>query len=54
MGWWAFDWRIGEDKKLGKTRDDGIVFYTSLKPWARKASDMRDFEAFLLYWKWGL
>ncbi|WP_300672523.1 hypothetical protein [Desulfoluna sp.] len=54
MSWWAFDWRIGEDKKLGQNRQDGPEFYTSLKPWARKASDMRDFEAFLTYWEWSL
>jgi hypothetical protein len=54
MSWWAFDWRIGEDKKLGTNKNDSIVFYTSLKPWDRKKSDMRDFEAFLKYWKWRL
>lgn len=54
MSWWALDWRIGEDKKLGKTKDDGSVFYTSIKPWARKKSDLRDFAGFLTYWGWGL
>lgn len=54
MSWWALDWRIGEDKKFGKDKTDGTLFYTSLKPWARKKSDMRDFAAFLRYWKWGL
>ena len=54
MSWWALDWRVGEDKKYGRNRDDGITFYTSLKPWAREASDMRDFPAFLHYWGWGL
>lgn len=54
MSWWALDWRIGEDKKLGKDTDDGIVFFTSLKPWARKKSDLRDFASFLEYWKWKL
>jgi len=57
MSWWALDWRIGEDKKFGKDKQDkqdGIVFYTSLKPWDRKASDMRDFIAFLRYWGWRL
>ncbi len=53
MGWWAFDWRVGEDKKLGSTQADEIVFYTSLKPWAREASDLRTFAIFLKYWKWG-
>lgn len=54
MGWWALDWRVGEDKKLGRDRSDGTVFYTSLKPWARQESDMRDFARFLRYWGWHL
>lgn len=54
MSWWAFDWRIGEDKKLGKDKNDGTTFYTSLKPWARDESDLRDFPAFLKYWGWKL
>ncbi|MBI9084948.1 MAG: hypothetical protein JEZ11_15250 [Desulfobacterales bacterium] len=52
MSWWAFDWRVGEDKKLGNDKNDGILFYTSLKPWDRETSDMRDFAGFLRYWKW--
>ncbi|MCF6180016.1 MAG: hypothetical protein L3J63_11610, partial [Geopsychrobacter sp.] len=54
MSWWALAWKIGQDKSLGKDRQDGTVFYTSLKPWARKASDMRDFANFLNYWGWKL
>jgi len=54
MSWWAFDWRVGEDKKFGKDKNDGILFYTSLKPWDRKNSDMRNFVTFLKYWKWKL
>lgn len=54
MSWWAFDWRIGEDKRLGEHKGDGPVFYTSLKPWARQTSDMRNFSGFLEYWGWGL
>lgn len=52
MGWWAFDMRVGQDKKLGRNRNDGRPFYTSLKPWAREESDMRDFGSFLNYWGW--
>ena len=52
MSWWAFDWRVGEDKKLGETKHDGPLFYTSLKPWAREKSDLRDFANFLTYWGW--
>jgi hypothetical protein len=54
MSWWVLDWRIGEDKKLGRDKNDLPVFYTSLKPWARDESDMRDFSAFLTYWGWNL
>lgn len=54
MSWWAFDWRLGEDKQLGGDKDDRPVFYTSLKPWARNDSDMRNFPTFLDYWGWKL
>jgi len=54
MGWWALDWRVGEDKVFATDKAEGINFYTSLKPWAREASDMRDFTAFLKYWGWKL
>lgn len=54
MSWWTFDWRIGEDKKFGKDINDGILFYTSLKPWDKEKSDMRNFVTFLEYWKWNL
>ena len=54
ISWWALDWYVGEDKKLGRDLSDGTVFYTSLKPWARNDSDMRDFATFLAYWGWGL
>lgn len=54
MSWWTFDWRIGEDKKLGKNKQDPPVFFTSLKIWARERSDLRDFQEFLAYWGWNL
>lgn len=54
MSWWALDWRVGEDKKFGRHTSDGPVFYTSLRPWDRKRSDMRDFAGFLAYWGWRL
>lgn len=50
MGWWALDGKVGEDKDLGYDIYDGPIFYTSLKPWARNASDLRDFSGFLEYW----
>lgn len=54
MSWWALDWKIGQDKKLGRDKEEYPVFYTSLKPWARTDSDMRVFPAFLKYWGWRL
>lgn len=54
ISWWAFDLRVGEDKRLGSSTEDGVVFYTSLKPWAREESDLRDFPKFLRYWGWRL
>lgn len=54
IGWWAFDWRVGEDKKLSPDTNDPPTFYTSLKPWARNASDLRNFSTFLTYWGWKL
>ncbi len=54
ISWWAIDWRVGEDKKLGHKGDDAPLFYTSLKPWDRQESDMRDFATFLAYWGWRL
>ena len=54
MSWWTFDWRVGEDKKLGKNKNDSILFYTSLAPWYKDSSDMRDFNTFLKVWGWDL
>ena len=54
MSWWAMDWYVGVDKLYGKPGQDGPPFNTSLKPWARSESDMRDFPRFLRYWGWHL
>ena len=54
MSWWTWDIFVGRDKEFGDSDDTGTVFYTSLKPWARKASDMWHFEQFLTYWGWRL
>ena len=54
MSWWAFDWYIGEDKRLGPEEKTGNIFYTSLKFWAREESNIWDFAAFLRYWGWSL
>ena len=54
MSWWALDWYIGQDKVLGDHEETGTTFYTSLKFWRRKDSDMWDFARFLQYWGWHL
>jgi len=54
MSWWALDGKVGEDKALGPPQETGVVFYTSLKPWAREASNLWEFHDFLTYWGWSL
>ncbi len=54
MSWWAMDWRVGEDKDLGPREETGTTFYTSLKFWAWKKSDLWNFANFLDYWGWKL
>lgn len=52
LSWLALDLHVGEDKAYSVLDDSGIPFYTSLKFWARNASDMKDFPQFLSYWGW--
>ncbi|MDH3693023.1 MAG: hypothetical protein OER96_00435 [Gammaproteobacteria bacterium] len=54
ISWWAFDLNVGIDKMYGDADVTGTRFYTSLKPWARKKSDMWQFAEFLDYWGWKL
>lgn len=54
ISWWAFDLRVGEDKAYSIHDKSDVNFYTSLKFWARQASDLKDFPAFLSYWGWKL
>lgn len=54
LSWWAWDINVGVDKEYGDPGETGTVFYTSLKPWRRKASDMWAFADFLTYWGWTL
>jgi hypothetical protein len=54
ISWWAFDLHVGEDKAFGAADTSGVIFYTSLKFWDRKASDLKDFPGFLSYWGWNL
>jgi len=52
MSWWTLDWRIGEDKMYDPVEGCDNKFYTSVKFWARKESDMCYFPQFLKYWNW--
>ena len=54
MSWWVLDPHVGMDKRYGDARETGTVFYTSLWPWYRKASDMWEFADFLRFWGWRL
>lgn len=54
MSWWALDLNVGVDKEYGDSEQTGSIFYTSLKPWNRRASDMWHFAQFLNFWGWRL
>jgi hypothetical protein len=54
IGWWALDFRVGEDKAFRGGDSSKTIFYTSLKFWARTESDLKDFPRFLAYWGWRL
>jgi len=54
MSWWSLDLFVGRDKEFGPSDETGNVFYTSLKPWNRKASNMWHFDTFLDFWGWRL
>lgn len=50
----SWDFFVGADKSYGDNDKYENPFYTSLKPWNRKASDMSDFAGFLQFWGWRL
>ncbi len=50
----SLDLFVGMDKAYSDTEVTGNPFYTSLKPWNRKASDMWNFAGFLEFWGWRL
>jgi hypothetical protein len=50
----SLDFYVGMDKEYGSTEEIGNPFYTSLKPWNRKRSDMNNFADFLLFMGWQL
>ena len=50
----SWDFFVGTDKVYGDNDEYGNPFYTSLKPWNRKASDMWNFVGFLEFWGWRL
>jgi hypothetical protein len=50
----SLDFFVGTDKIYGDRTQTGNPFYTSLKPWNRRASDMWEFASFLGFWGWRL
>lgn len=50
----SLDLFVGMDKEYGDSKESGNPFYTSLKPWNRRASDMNDFAAYLRFNGWRL
>lgn len=50
----SLDFYVGMDKEYGDTDESGNPFYTSLKPWNRRSSDMNDFARFLRFHGWNL
>ncbi len=50
----SLDFFVGSDKKYDLGFETTNPFYTSLKPWNRTASDMRNFKRFLRFWGWRL
>lgn len=50
----SMDLFVGSDKAYADTAETDNPFYTSLKPWRRKDSNMWDFARFLHYWGWRL
>lgn len=54
LGLISWDFFVGADKAYGDSEKYDNPFYTSLKPWNRRASDMRNFSRFLKFWGWKL
>lgn len=50
----SLDFFVGMDKEFSNTSVSGNPFYTSLKPWNRKVSDMNNFITFLKFYGWQL
>ncbi|WP_156906673.1 hypothetical protein [Desulforegula conservatrix] len=50
----SLDLFVGSDKIYSPPDEYGNPFYTSLKPWNRNESDMRDFAGYLKFWGWKL
>ncbi len=54
LSWASLDLWVGTDKAYLRNPESDNTFYTSLKPWNRKKSDMADFPAFVNHWGWRL
>jgi hypothetical protein len=47
FGAWMGDSRVGQDREFGTKEDTGRLFYTTLNPLKKQASDMSDYKGFL-------
>ncbi len=47
LGLWVQDSRVGQDREFGSQEETGQLFYTTLNPNKKEASDMADYPAFL-------
>ena len=50
----SFDLYVGMDKEFTGQKGEANPFYTSLKVWNRRTSDMNDFPTFLKFYGWKL
>lgn len=54
VGWWTLDFQVGRDKAYGRPEETSKRFYTSLKFWRRRRSDLEHFVSCLRYYGWKL
>lgn len=54
FGLWIRDFHVGQDREFGTRQDTGQLFYTTLNPRIKHASDMSDYAAFLRLNGWAL
>ncbi|HNR31647.1 MAG TPA: hypothetical protein PKI11_12225 [Candidatus Hydrogenedentes bacterium] len=52
LGAWVQDSRVGQDREFGSREETGQLFYTTLNPNKKEASDMSDYAGFLALNGW--